>query len=232
MENLYIKNPLYPILSIVCSLVIFCVGLLISKEILIIYFLLGLTLLYLMFGYIRVLFKAIGIFVILGTIVGLGAWLTSKNMMAGIQTFGRILLLAYSSIIMVAMPPVNLTRNLVQLKVPRIITLGMLATIRFVPILFGEMKQIREAMRTRGANISLFNLSCIYRAFIIPFVMRIISMSDIMAISVETRGFDLTDKSNIVYKEIRFNSKDTAFTICFVIIIIGVVITWLGKQLG
>lgn len=226
MESMYVKNPIYPILGILASTLIFFVGLLISKDIALIYFLLALTVLYIIFGFKKVLFKTIPIFLIIGAVIGLGAYLSSGKYMSGIQTTGRIVLLAYSSVITISFPPINLTRNLVQLKCPRIITLGMLATIRFVPILITESKQIREAMKTRGVNVKWYNLSCLYRAFIIPFMMRIISMSDTMAISVETRGFDLNDKSTNVYKEVNFTLRDGIFTGILLIIIIGVLIIW------
>ncbi len=224
MEKLYVKQPIYPLISLVSGLLLFCVGLLVSKRLTLIYLLIAMTMLYIIFGYTKILLKAIPIFFIIGSIVGLGAALTSSSSMVGVQTLGRILLLAYASVIMVALPPVNLTRNFIALGLPRILTLGMLVTIRFVPILISEIKQISEAMKTRGANVSIFNLSYLYRAFLVPFLMRIISMSDIMAISIETRGFVLSDKSKMVYKQVRLTKRDVAFALCMLGLMTGVVL--------
>jgi len=224
MENLYVEKPIYPLVSLLSSILIFFIGLSVSKEIKILYLLLALTIVYLLFGYTRVLLRSIPVFFIIGAIVGAGAFLTSGNYMIGIQTTGRILLLAYSSVIMIALPPINLIRNFIQLKFPRVIALGMLVTIRFVPILLNETKQIMEAMKTRGANVRWYNLSCIYRAFIIPFLMRIISMTDIMAISIETRGFVLSDKTTTVYKEVNITKRDIVFTLFLLTIMIGVIL--------
>lgn len=224
MERMYVKKPIYPLFSILSGLLVFCVGLLVSKKITLIYLLVALTVVYILFGYTKVLLKAVPIFLIVGSLVGLGAALTSSSYMVGLQTLGRILLLAYASVVMVALPPVNLTRNFIAMGLPRILTLGMLVTIRFIPILASEIRQIREAMKTRGANLSIFNLTYLYRAFLLPFLMRIISMSDIMAISIETRGFDLSDKSKLVYKKVRLTKRDIAYGLCILGLMIGVVL--------
>ena len=226
MESMYVNKPIYPILSIASAMIIFCFGLIIAKDIALLYFLLALTVLYCFFGFSKVLIKVVPVFVLIGAVIGLGATFTSGSYIPGIQTIGRIVLLAYSSVVTISFPPINLTRNLVQLKFPRILTLGMLTTIKFVPILLNESKQIREAMKTRGVNVKWYNLSCFYRAFIIPFMMRIISMSDIMALSIETRGFDLEEKSTNVYKRVDFTKRDLIFTILLILIMIGGMIFW------
>lgn len=222
MESLYIKRPIYPIISLISSLMIFCVGLFNAKKISLLYFLIGLSILYVLFGYGKALIKVIPVFFVLGIIVGLGAWFSSEEYIVGIQVTGRIVLLAYSSVIMVALQPVYLTRNLVQLKFPRALTLGMMATLKFTPALMIESRQIREAMKTRGVKISWTNLSMVYRAFLIPFIMRILTISDIMAVSVETRGFVLNEKSTVVYKPVKFYLRDFLFSLFLTMIMIGV----------
>lgn len=218
MEKLYAKQPVYPLLSFIASTMIFFFGLFISKEMSIVYFLALLALLYFIFGYGKALLRSLPIFIIIGGIVGGGAALTG-GYLVGVQTFGRVLLLAFASVVMVALPPVLLTRNLVQLRFPRILTLGMLITVRFVPLLMEESKHIREAMKSRGASI---NLRCLYRAFLLPFIMRIISMSDIMSVSLETRGFSLTEHRNTLYNPVFFKKRDAAFGITLLTLMIGV----------
>lgn len=224
MEELYVEKPIYPILSIILSTVIFLFGLFIAKDITIIYFLGILSIIYIIYGYGKVLFKAIPIFLVVGALVGVGAMISSGDLMTGIQTMGRIMLLAYSSVIMVALSPIKLTRNLVQLGCPRVLTLGMLATIRFIPVLISEIKQIREAMKTRGIRLRIGDMSMIYRAFIIPFLMRLISISDIMAISMETRGFSLKDKSTTVYEKVVFTFRDSVFALLILLTMVGVIL--------
>ncbi|MGF7142643.1 energy-coupling factor transport system permease protein [Anaerotaenia torta] len=224
MEKLYVKRPIYPLISLLSSVAVFCIGLLVSKRLAILYLLAALTLIYILFGYTRVLVRAIPLFLLIGTVIGAGAVLTSRQYMAGIQTLGRTLLLAYSSVVMVALPPVNLTRNLAQLRLPRILTLGMLITIRFVPLLINEIKQITEAMKTRGVKVRIYHLPYLYRAFLLPFLMRLISISEIMAVSIETRGFALSDTSYSVYKQVRFEVRDGVFALSIAAVLAGVMI--------
>ena len=94
MESMYVKKPLYPILSIIASMLIFCVGLLISKEITILYFLGALTILYTAFGFGKILIKVVPIFFIIGGIIGFGSYLSNGDYIAWIQTLGRVMLLA------------------------------------------------------------------------------------------------------------------------------------------
>lgn len=86
--------------------------------------------------------------------------------------------------------PADMTRNLSTLKVPRGITLGMLIATSFPPVLGAEIRRVREAMKTRGAG-SVLNPKIFYRAFLVPFVMRLVNISDTLSLSVETRGFSL-----------------------------------------
>ena len=96
--------------------------------------------------------------------------------------------------------PVRMTRCLSQVHTPRAITLGMLISMSFVPMLKGEIGRVREAMKTRGAG-SVLNPKILYRAFLVPFVMRLVNISDTLALSVETRGFTLGGSLYSIYKK-------------------------------
>ena len=224
VTSLHVKNPIYPLLSILASLLIVVEGMLIAKSMRIIYLLGALCLLYIIFGYGRVLIKVLLIFIPVSFIIGGLSGLTASSHITGIQTFGRTMLMALSSVTVISTPPIALTRNLTMLKFPRVLTLGMLVTVRFVPILVGESKQIIEAMKTRGVNTKWYNVSLIYRSFLIPFIMRIVNMSDIMSLSMETRGFDLSEKSASVYKEVHFTKRDGVYTLCLVVVMIGILL--------
>lgn len=96
--------------------------------------------------------------------------------------------------------PADMTRNLATLKMPRGVTLGMLIATSFPPVLGAEIKRVREAMETRGAG-SVLNPKIFYRAFLVPFVMRLVNISDTLSLSVETRGFSLEKVPYTVYKK-------------------------------
>lgn len=222
MESLYVKKPIYPLISFFSSIFIFFYGLAISNNISIVYFFCGLSIIYVLFGYTYTMIRGLLIFAFLGFFVALGTYITGHSLITSLQTFARILLLSYSSIIMIALPPVNLSRNLSQLKCPRILTLGMLITIRFIPLLIEEVINIKQAMRTRGGRHSLFNPSILYRAFFLPFIIRLVSISDIMSISLETRGFSTEEKNYTIYKPVYFSLNDTIFLLMLIILFLGV----------
>jgi energy-coupling factor transporter transmembrane protein EcfT len=100
-----------------------------------------------------------------------------------------------------------------RLGCPRALTLGMLVAIRFVPALAGEMFRIREAMMTRGVSLAR-GPSYVYRAFLVPLVMRLTGISDILALSLETRCFDIGGQSATIYRQVKFSARDAAFCVC------------------
>ena len=111
--------------------------------------------------------------------------------------FGSVLLAAALGM---SVEPVDMTRNLSTLKAPRSITLGILIATSFPPVLSAEIKRVREAMKTRGAG-SILSPKIFYRAFLVPFVMRLVNISDTLSLSVETRGFSLEKVPYTVYKK-------------------------------
>ena len=211
--RLRVSRPVYPLVAVGAALLVLLLGLLLSgTPVVFAAFLAALCVLYILFGYGVIVAKCLLIFIPVGMLTGAVSVLVKGDWPTALTTLGRVVLLGLSIITLISTPPVNLTRCMTQLGLPRFLTLGMLVTIRFVPILAGETRRIREAMRTRGVNVAWYNLSGFYRAFLIPFIMQLINMSDMMAVSVETRAFSLTDKNATVYKPVPFTARDGAFT--------------------
>ena len=150
---------------------------------------------------------------VLGIIFGGVSVLISQNYDTFHVTLARFLILGICSIPLLSIPPANLARAMNQLKVPRSLTLGMLITIRFIPILFGEIFQIRDAMQSRGVNVWVYTPKMFYRAFLVPLIMRCVNISDILSLSVETRAFDTDSKESTVYKPVIFKMKDIIFAL-------------------
>ena len=65
-------------------------------------------------------------------------------------------------------------------------------------------------MKTRGAG-SVLRPKIFYRAFLVPFVMRLVNISDTLSLSVETRGFSLEKRSYTVYKRENVCLSDVLF---------------------
>ncbi|MCR5217068.1 energy-coupling factor transporter transmembrane protein EcfT [Treponema sp.] len=214
-DSFHIKNPLYPVFSIITSLVIFAGSLLLAKSFWGIIFLAAVFLLLVAFGYGRACFFMLPFTIIyVGIFSVIFYFASGRNINFAIQMavrFGGVSLAAVPGL---ALEPVCLVRNLTELKCPRLVTLGMLITLSFIPVLAGEIKQVRGAMKSRGAA-SLWKPSVLYRAFLIPLIVRLVNISDTLTLSVETRGFVADDVTPSSYKNVSLVKKDIIFAFLF-----------------
>ncbi len=90
-------------------------------------------------------------------------------------------------------------------------------------VLRAEVRQTREAMRTRGAG-GLLNPAILYRAFLIPLMVRLVNLSDTLALSVETRGFTTEAAPYTVYRPVYLQAKDGAFAALSALCAMGAVL--------
>ena len=143
-------------------------------------------------------------------------------------TPARCLLIGVCVVPLLSVPPAQLTRSLNQLKFPRLLTLGMLVTIRFIPVLYSEIWQIRDAMRSRGIDTRWYSpkwYANLYRAFIVPLIMRVVGISDTLSLSVETRAFDTENREATVYKPVAFTPRDAVFITLVILSAAGMIAT-------
>ncbi len=147
------KRNLYPLIAIASALIIMVFGLVMARTVVCSYFLAGAFVWLFIFGCWKQCLKALPIFIIVGGIFTLIAYYAANNnlfaALAMANRFGAVFLAIAPGM---SIQAVAMTRNLSQLHTPRAITLGMLITMSFVPVLRGEIKRVREAMKTRGAG--------------------------------------------------------------------------------
>ena len=177
--------------------------------------------------YMAVLLLTLGMGVF-GVVAGGISALTNGTLDQFWITPARCLLIGVCVVPMLSTPPAQLTRSLNQLKFPRLMTLGMLVTVRFIPILYSEIWQIRDAMRSRGLDTRWYSPAWyrpgnLYRAFLVPLVMRAVSISDTLSLSVETRGFDPESRDATVYRPVLFTARDAAFIALTVLAAAGLI---------
>ncbi|MBQ8944948.1 MAG: energy-coupling factor transporter transmembrane protein EcfT [Clostridia bacterium] len=203
------KSDVYPLLGIAISVFVIVFGLITAakdnRSCCI--FLAGVFTVFLFTGFHR---SCIGVILpafAVAAIFGLITYLSGRGFDKALSIGLRFIAIGIAMIPGMSIRPVDLTRNLNELRVPRGITLGMLIALNFTPLLGAEIKQIREAMKTRGAG-SVINFKILYRAFLIPLIMRLVNISDTLALSVETRGFTLDGKDISVYKRVSPHIKD------------------------
>lgn len=220
LDSFQIKNPLYPIFSISATLLIFVNALILARSIFGVFFLVAVYILLCSFGYAKTCLKLIPFLVIYLAIFSVIFYFaSSRNLTFVYQMAVRLSGVVIAFIPGVSMPPSSLVRCLTQLKFPRLMTLGILITLTFIPILNREINQIRNAMKTRGAT-TLWRPQVFYRAILIPLIIRLVNISDTLTLSVETRGFICDDVKPSVYKAIKIQARDIIFAVLFLLIFV------------
>lgn len=214
MRALNSAKSLYPLLSVATGIAVLVVGLVLAKREYGFVYLAGVWLLLLSFGYYKACFAVIPFAAITAGIFCAVTYAVSKDLQSTLSAATRILAVCAAVITGMGLKPSELVSNLSTLRAPRSITLGMMIAAGFFPLLMRETRQIREAMRTRGAG-SIFRPSVFYRAFLLPLTMRLVNISDTLSLSVETRGFVIGDKNYTVYKKTSFRAKDGIFLFLF-----------------
>jgi energy-coupling factor transport system permease protein len=213
-------RPLHPLTSLVLSLLTLALGLMLGRPTNTYVFIASLLLLYLLAGYGRTLWRVFRVLVPIGAVVAGLAYLAGDTVVGSLLTLGRIALVGLSSVLLLSVHPTQLSRALTQAGCPRIVALALLITIRFVPVLHTEMQRIREAMIVRGVRFHWTNLRHVHRALLLPLIVRLINISDLMALSVETRAFSLGDRGT-VYKPVCWQLKDALVGLAFAGALVG-----------
>lgn len=215
MDSIKVKNPVYPLLSILSSIVILVFGLITAKSYSSTCYLCGVWLLFVFFGYWKSCLAVVPFAIVTSGIFCGITYAISEDAVVTYAAANRILAVCVAVIPGLALEPVLAVRNLTQLRAPRMITLGMMIALSFFPLLRKETERIREAMRTRGAG-NVLNPRIFHRAFLVPLVVRLVNISDTLALSVETRGFNADDKNYTVYREVKFGLKDAVFAVLLI----------------
>lgn len=217
------KSKIHPIIGIILAIYIMIFSLVRSYDFNTLYFLLAIYALFIIFGMYKQALMVIPFSVITILIFAGLTYLINKNIESTYAMANRLLGLSIAIIPGMSISSVDLTRSLNQLRVPRSITLGMMICLSFIPLLNLEVKHIKEAMKTRGVT-SIINPFVFYRAFLIPLTMRIVNISDTLALSVEARGFAMKNKNYTVYKRVKIKPRDVIIPIAIIALSVVVVI--------
>ncbi|MCM1044245.1 MAG: energy-coupling factor transporter transmembrane protein EcfT [Candidatus Gastranaerophilales bacterium] len=223
-EALRAKHQLYPLIGILSAVVIMVCGLISAKSDFCLFYLAAVWFLLFVCGYWRSCIAVIPVAVAMCVLLAGITYLISGDIFQTLAAVNRILAVCIAVIPGLGMNPVNLVRNFSALKMPRILTLGMMITLNFFPLLGLEVSRVREAMKTRSAG-SLLQPQVFYRAFLLPLVVRLVNIADTLSLSVETRGFS-TEKDAVysVYKTVRLKPVDGIYFGVLVIFSVWVVL--------
>lgn len=211
MRFLSFKKKIYPIFVFLTSLFFIVFGLVMARNKNFGRFMLGAYVWLFLFGCRKGCLHVLFPFIVVGGIVGVIAYFAyGRDLIAAIAMVNRFGAVFLAVALGMSMQPIDMTRSLATLKVPRGVTLGMLIATSFPPVLRAEKQRVREAMKTRGAGSAL-NPKIFYRAFLVPLVMRLVNISDTLSLSVETRGFSLEKTPYTVYKKETLCISDALF---------------------
>ena len=103
-----------------------------------------------------------------------------------------------------------------NLHLPERLIMIVAVIFRFFPVLSGDIKLLRQSIRTRGAFVTpwqkLRALPSYIEILTVPMALRVIRIAETLSASAETRGIDLKRrKSN--YLSLRFSALDIIFCV-------------------
>ena len=207
------RTKLYPLIAITASLFVIIFGLVAARNENLCWYLLGVLAWLCIFGCFKGVLKMLPAFIVFGgAFAGIAYASAGGDFQAALSMLNRFGALFLGVALSMSIAAVRMTRSLSQVHTPRSVTLGMLIAMSFVPMLKEEICRVREAMKTRGAG-SILNPKILYRAFLVPFVMRLVNISDTLALSVETRGFALGKVRYTIYKREKIALSDIVFVL-------------------
>lgn len=218
---LSVARPLHPLLSVACAVVALTFGLLLRDVTTLLPFVAGLALLFVIVGYGALLVHAALVIVPLAALIGALAALFGGNVSSGLMTFGRISLLGLTTALAWTIDPTQLARALRQAGAPPIVAIGLLITVRAIPTLVDEAMRIRDAMQVRGLSLRRTPPSVLYRALVVPLLIRVLTLSESLALALETRAFT-GDPRATVYRPVTLHRRDYGVAALLTILIIGV----------
>ncbi|BAW31171.1 MAG TPA: energy-coupling factor transporter transmembrane component T [Methanothermobacter sp.] len=112
--------------------------------------------------------------------------------------------------------PIKLAKSLESLKIPGEIIFTLTVALRYIPTLAFETAAIWDSLKLR-VNLPRIEIlkkpSLLYRGLIIPLIIRVVKISDEVAIAAESKGFDPGKK---LVKSLQFEYRD--FTFVFILL--------------
>lgn len=219
----YKYSNLYPLIAIVGGLTIVIFSLVYANDVRCSYFLIAAYLIMFLFINYKTCLKSLIYLTIIGGLFFLIAYLVSNRLDQGLSMINRVAAFTVGMIPGVSLGTDRLARNMSQIRAPRSLTIGMLIVFSFMPTLLNKSRRVKEGMKARG-SFTVLNPKILYRAFLIPFITRIVDISDTLSLSIETRGFDLHNKNYSLYKKEYIRFSDILFLLLIVLGIILVII--------
>lgn len=212
-----VPEPFHPLLSIGFSVAALTTGLLL-RPLPFFAFLSAASVLLVVAGYGKALARLYAFTLVTGAALAGLAVLLGESLPGAVMILGRVTLVGLSMALVATIDPTRLSRALCQARCPRALALGVLISVNFVPVLKQESDRIREAMRARGVVLRWHNAAHLYRALVLPLLIRLISISDTLTLSLETRGFAVEGRGT-VYRPVTWRQRDYLYLGAFAVML-------------
>ena len=182
MNRYNLKKQIYPLFAILSFVIILPIGMVFSSNSWMWLFVLAYWLLFLAFGYWRACLSCLtGMAFLIIMVSGVTVLMTKDWKTCELSAL-RCAMISIATIPLMGM------------------SLAIMILFAFIPILMTERSRIMKAYKVRGGNPHV--PFAFFKNMIVPFLVRTISISDTLALSVETRGFDLKSKPKEIYEPV------------------------------
>lgn len=112
--------------------------------------------------------------------------------------------------------PNEFLRALHRARLPWPLRIGLLITMRFVPVLREDMAKILQSFSMR-VNYGQRNLVLTYRGIIVPFLFRMMSLSDQVTMNLQLRGFG-SEARQTSYRNSSWKAADAVFVVANLVV--------------
>lgn len=113
-------------------------------------------------------------------------------------------------------PPSRFARALEKLRFPKSVVFTLTLVLRFIPVFMGEVKDLMDSLKVRGVELGLKGIlrrpRLVFRALIIPLMIRMMKIADDLASAMEARGAGAPLKRTSLH-DYKISGVDIAFTI-------------------
>lgn len=143
-----------------------------------------------------------------------------------------ILLLMPVVLIMATTEPTQLAKGLLKMGMPISVSFTILATLRFLPLVFEVAARVMEAQRMRGLTYkSWFARIKNLRYLLLPLFINTLRSSRTLGLAVESKGFGARRWKEF-YRDFRMTNHDWLVLAGLIVLTAGVLFIRFGLNLG
>ena len=151
----------------------------------------------------------------------------------GLILGGRLLILLMPVVLVIATTePSQLAKGFLKMGMPVTISFILLATLRFLPLVFEVASRVMEAQRVRGLTYKTFRDRINnFKYLLVPLFINTLRQSRTLGLAVESKGFGARNWKEF-YRDFTMKQFDWTILAALVVFIVVVVYLRFGLNLG